>query len=282
MTSQGNIRHEMVNETSEKRKQGAIAGAAAFVAGLVATLVIENGKTGDETELLELSAMGESDVVTIGEIAEDAAPPSSLEIATWLYHEAHMASIDVSLSLPDEEASAMAELASISLSLAIEPSTLTYLLPILVLGGAGYWLADQFAHDTAEAAAKTGAHVALGYGALAVLTAFLFEWSATNEGETISVAPDLASALLLTGVVYPVVVGAAGGYLQHERSDDATEAAAAEGTGSTEPRVTGDAEADPATAAESGVDAAAEQEGDSTEEPVDDAAEAAAGDGDRN
>jgi hypothetical protein len=52
-------------------------------------------------------------------------------------------------------------------------------------------------------AAVAGAAVAVGYGVLSLLGAFLFATS--------NVSPDPVTSVLLAGVLYPVVLGAVGG-----------------------------------------------------------------------
>lgn len=202
-------------ELTERRKRGGMAGAAAFVAGLVLTLVVENGKTSDDTEFLEASFAGESSVVTFDDLGEEATPPSTIEVANWIYHQAHLSDVSVTISGEDGAMTGFG-----SLDLALGPSTITYLIPLLVLGGAGFWLAREFPAESAEEAAKTGAHVMIGYLPLALLTALVFEWSTSDSSGTISVQPDLATALLFTGVGFPVVVGAVGGYVQHEYDEE--------------------------------------------------------------
>lgn len=83
---------------------------------------------------------------------------------------------------------------------------LLYLVaPLLLLaaGALAVWLAD--ADDEPARAAVTGAGVVLGYGVLSVAGIVLF---ATDDP---AVAPEALPAVLLSGLAYPIVLGAAGG-----------------------------------------------------------------------
>jgi len=77
-------------------------------------------------------------------------------------------------------------------------------LALLVAGAALAHVAD--APDPVEGA-KAGAAVVAGYLPLAVVGVFAF----TVSIESASAAPDLAPAVLLAGVVYPLVFGTLGG-----------------------------------------------------------------------
>ena len=65
--------------------------------------------------------------------------------------------------------------------------------------------ADQAADPTS--AARNGAAVMLGYLPLSVIGAVLF---AVSVGDA-TAGPDLVTAVLLAGMVYPLVFGAVGG-----------------------------------------------------------------------
>jgi len=85
--------------------------------------------------------------------------------------------------------------------------TLLFVVPPVLLTVAGL-VASRVA-GAAEPAdgAKTGAFVLVGYLPLAVIGAFLFRYS-VGDG---TVAPDLVTAALLAGAVYPAAFGAVGG-----------------------------------------------------------------------
>ena len=82
-----------------------------------------------------------------------------------------------------------------------------YLIPPLVLLAAGAAVAHVADASEAVEGAKAGVAVTAGYLPLAVVGVFAF----TVSIEDASAAPDLATALLLAGIVYPVVFGGVGG-----------------------------------------------------------------------
>jgi hypothetical protein len=85
--------------------------------------------------------------------------------------------------------------------------TLLFVVPPVLLTVAGL-AASRVAGATEPIdGAKAGAFVLAGYLPLAVLGAFLFRYS-VGDG---TVAPDLVTAALLAGAVYPAVFGAVGG-----------------------------------------------------------------------
>jgi hypothetical protein len=85
--------------------------------------------------------------------------------------------------------------------------TLLFVVPPVLLTVAGL-AASRVAGATEPVdGAKAGAFVLAGYLPLAVLGAFLFRYS-VGDG---TVAPDLVTAALLAGAVYPAVFGAVGG-----------------------------------------------------------------------
>jgi len=91
--------------------------------------------------------------------------------------------------------------------------TLLYVLPPLLLLVAGVVAGRAAgASDPAEGA-KAGAFVLAGYLPLAVIGAFLFRYAG---GEA---APDVITAVLLAGAVYPAVFGAIGGAASSLLSD---------------------------------------------------------------
>lgn len=227
----------MDDERRERLRSGGIAGAVAFVVGLVLASVLESGLTASDYELFRAETVqgtdtglagGSGETMTYGDLAEVSSQlpagsnfgqPSSFQIAGWLYHKAHFASVEGAMQLDLSGQSVEATLAFVG-----EPSTLLYLLPVVLVGAAGYWVGDQFDADDAREAARDGAHVAAGYGGAALVSVFLLEWSASAEISqafvqgtiAMSAGPTLVTAVLFTGILYPAVVGAAGGYVGHE------------------------------------------------------------------
>lgn len=90
-----------------------------------------------------------------------------------------------------------------------------YVVPPLLLIVAGL-VAGRAANATEPGdGARAGAFVLAGYLPLAVIGAFLFRYSA-GDG---TVAPDIVTAVLLAGAVYPAVFGAIGGAASSLLSD---------------------------------------------------------------
>jgi hypothetical protein len=82
-----------------------------------------------------------------------------------------------------------------------------FLLPPVVLVVAGALVAVVGRSETAVAGAVGGASVTLGYLPLAVAGAFLFSIAVGDS----TAGPTLVTAVLLAGLVYPLVFGALGG-----------------------------------------------------------------------
>jgi hypothetical protein len=81
------------------------------------------------------------------------------------------------------------------------------ILVSLVLIGAGYLLVNRMSVQpaTPDEGARAGATLVVGYLPLAILGIFLFEFDNT--------APDIFTGVVLAGILFPVVLGAIGGYL---------------------------------------------------------------------
>jgi len=201
----------------DRVRDGAVAGAVAFVAGVLGTVLLAGPE--DDTDLWEFTAMGTTDTVTYGEMGSqgELAQPETWKVAGWVFHQAHFASIDTQTDVSTD--SAFGGMANYDLAFAMEPSVAVRVLPVVLLVGAGYVLADRASADEQTAAALDGAHVLAGYAPLAVLSAFLFAYEDTHTDSsaevTLSVQPEVTSALLFTGILVPVVLGAVGGYANH-------------------------------------------------------------------
>ena len=85
--------------------------------------------------------------------------------------------------------------------------TLLYLVPPLLLLAAGFAAAFLANVDDPAVGVPVGASVTLAYLPLAIAGVFVFAYT-IGDG---SIAPDLVTAVLLAGVVYPAVFGSAGG-----------------------------------------------------------------------
>lgn len=179
--------------------QGAIFGAAAYVVGYVLTFV-----------LFELD--GEFDASGLEDIGA-----GTMEAVGWVFYSAQRIDIERTMEGGGGSESETANvIAETSTDL---PELLYYLVPVAVLIGIGYLLVDRvYAAESADAA-KIGGSVVAGYLPLTIVGVFLFEASeeATVLGESFSVSmgPELVPAVVIMGVLYPAVLGATGGYLNH-------------------------------------------------------------------
>lgn len=207
--------------------EGAVAGVASFVVGLLGAIVLASPGDSDDIFDVTVSAMGmsESSTVTYGELGgEGASKPETWKVAGWVYHKAHFASIDVGFSgLGD-----LGGDVSVSASFVMDVPILVRLLPILLLGIAGFVLAERASVEDIQESAITGAHVVVGYLPLALLSTFLLTWEDTSTSggmeATVTAEPSLVTALVFTGILFPVILGAVGGAVNHEFGDDILEA----------------------------------------------------------
>lgn len=191
-------------------KTGAAAGAVAFVAGLLTTILLASPSSGDDLIDITYSAQGQSQSDTLA-WQDGSEFPEAWKVAGWVYHEAHFATTDVSFSM----SGGISDQVDVSTSFAMEPSLLVHALPIVALGIAGYYVASQHRVDELAEAASHGAHVVAGYLPLAVLSVFVLTWEDTGSSQgmqgSMSVQPELLTAALLTGLLFPIVLGAIGG-----------------------------------------------------------------------
>lgn len=97
-------------------------------------------------------------------------------------------------------------------------SVVLYAIPVLLLVAAGLAVGRYQGATSANDGAIAGALVVPGYLVLSIVGAFLFRVDAGGAtGE-----PDLLPAVLLAGLVYPLVFGAIGGVVAAVTTDDET------------------------------------------------------------
>ncbi|WP_128905451.1 transporter [Halorubrum amylolyticum] len=177
---------------------GATGGAVAYILGYLVVYVTQ----GDRIE------EGLSGINFFADLF-GGDPISTWQAAGWMFYNAHFVDVDVPSLIGGAQ--------STNLITQAEGGSLTFLFvvpPILLL------LAGAVAGRTANAdnpveGAQAGAFVLAGYLPLAVIGAFLFRY-AVGDG---TVAPDLVTAVLLAGAVYPAVFGAIGGAASSLLSD---------------------------------------------------------------
>lgn len=173
------------SSTTRRVGAGAVAGVVAYVLGYLLTYLATADaiRSSTATQVLELLT-GNSPV---------------WKLVGWAFYGGHL----VDAIIPGLFGGSNA----VNLVAADPITDAVYLIPPLVLLVAGAVAAHVA--DAAEAVegAKAGVAVVAGYLPLAVVGVFAF----TVRIEDATAAPDLAMALLLAGVVYPLVFGGVGG-----------------------------------------------------------------------
>ncbi|MFO8114357.1 MAG: transporter [Halorubrum sp.] len=169
---------------------GAAAGAAAYVLGYLFAYVTQASAI--EDQLAGFNAFADL-------FGGDPIP--TWQAVGWVFYNGHFVDTRVpSLVGGSQVTNLISQADGGSLSL-------LYVVPPVLLVVAGL-VAGRVAGATEPVdGAKAGAFVLVGYLPLAVLGAFLFRYS-VGDG---TVAPDLVTAVLLAGAVYPAVFGAVGG-----------------------------------------------------------------------
>jgi hypothetical protein len=181
--------------------RGAGFGAAAYVVGFVITYIfIEIESDGELSRVPEaFSTMG-FDIGTI-------------DFVGWFFYSAHFVDFEASVEGMGQSNSQSGNLISEASSLTI-PEPVWYLVPIVCLVGAGFVVAKTIAQsgDTGQAF-QAGASVVAGYLPLAAIGAFIFTKSQDTMGVSISMGPSMLMAIVLAGIVFPVIFGGIGGIL---------------------------------------------------------------------
>lgn len=166
---------------------GAAAGVAAYLLGYLITYVWQSGSVEERLQGINfLADLFGSDPIPVW------------QAIGWLFYNAHFVRtrFEGGLGGPSSENFiAAAEGGSLAL---------LYLVPVALLVGAGLALAVVERAEEPADGALAGAAAVVGYLPLAVVGAFLFSYDG-------SIAPDTVTAVLLAGVVYPLVLGAVGG-----------------------------------------------------------------------
>jgi hypothetical protein len=172
---------------------GIVYGAVAFVTTFLVTAILVF------TEL-------EGEANNLGLYAGD----NILALFGWFFYNAHTVSITSSTS---SDAVNILETAYQSAgSAATVPKLAYYILPVSVLFLLGYVLADRASPSDATPieGAVGGASIALGYGVIAFLAGSSV-FTITEAGE--SAGPQTGSIIMMMGLLYPVVISGAAGYL---------------------------------------------------------------------
>jgi len=183
---------------------GAVAGVASFGAGLVGVVLLTPRTA---AAVVERFPGSESTTNHLGGgwLGWYGPAVDRVTIAGWRFYEAHFVSID---------ATRVSSRGDSYFEYVPESSALLGLLPLAALLLAGFLLARRAAPATTSEAAFRGAHVLAGYLPLAYLSAILLTFERSiGPGTILTVAPVLHEAVLLAGIMFPLVFGAAGGVL---------------------------------------------------------------------
>ncbi|AGB14796.1 hypothetical protein Halru_0144 [Halovivax ruber XH-70] len=190
-------------------QQALVIGIGAFVVGfvLLSGLVVAEG-------VLDDSVTDET-----GEVDSQGDEPGLLTVLGWVYFGAHF----VDLGVDTVFGSMSFDMFGALMEEAVIPEILWRLVPVVVLIGAGYLLAARVLPATAspEDGAKIGATVTVGYLLTVAIGTQVFEFTG-DEGTSASV--EFTEALLLAGLLYPILLGAFGGYLAVRRGATETNA----------------------------------------------------------
>lgn len=173
-------------------------GVVSYVLGLVLTFVLALGAIGGE--------------VPADTYASDAGPYG----LGWLFYSIHNVDIVISVAGRTETVNFLEQAYATPVDPGI-PKIAFYLLPLVVLFVAGLLLAIRAPYDSVPSGidgAKAGASVAVGYLVMTVLGAVVvFSVSPDSATQSGSIQPQLGSAVIVMGLLYPIAAGGLGGYL---------------------------------------------------------------------
>lgn len=168
---------------------GGVVGLASYVLGYLVVYLTQRGAVEERLQVLNMG------IDFFG-----GEPIPAWQAVGWLFYNAHF----VDTEIPGFGGTRTANFVSSSDDGSL---TLLFVLPPMLLAFGGVTLALLSRADSPDLGALTGALSVVGYLPLAVAGAIVFGYSA-GDG---AVAPDLITATLLAGVVYPVACGAVGG-----------------------------------------------------------------------
>jgi len=166
---------------------GTVAGIVTWIAGFATTyvLVAPNVRESGLNRIIE-TLDGE---------------PATYELVGWVFYNAHLVETVI------RDIPLLGSRATSYIGGEAGFTTLLYAVPVAFLFAAGLGLARYVAVDTPTAGALVGSTVVPGYLLAAVASVFLFE--VTIGGAT--GGPDLLPAVVLAGIVYPLVCAGGGG-----------------------------------------------------------------------
>ena len=167
---------------------GVATGLAAFLLGYLVTYVTQRSSV--EESLQTVNAILEL-------FGSDSIPPA--QAVGWVFYNAHFVDTEIDV-FGQRTVNFIAESDGGSM-------TFLYAVPPILLVLAGVAVATYVAAEGPVAGAASGALVTLGYLPAAIAGRFAVTYTVGDS----TVAPDLVTAVLLAGAVYPLALGAIGG-----------------------------------------------------------------------
>lgn len=174
--------------------EGAIAGAAAWIVGYVLTALLVLARI-EETELGEISD-------TVGDSG------SGTDFIGWVFFNSHF--VDTVL---EGDVLGFGGSSTVSFIGGDGFTPLLYLVPVALLISSGLAVGRSQGVTEIPNGAVAGALVVAPYLVLSAIGAVLFRVSTEAFGVSFSGQPELLSAILLAGIVFPAIFGAIGGMI---------------------------------------------------------------------
>ena len=178
-----------MNDMQRRLAAGTVAGLVAFVLAYVLVYA------------LTISTVQDSLLTGFAEAFGGENP--AWKIVGWILFNAQFVTTTITVDVPllggTDAVNFIAESDSLS--------PVLYVVPPALLAAAGLAMARLTGASDAGEALKTGPTVALGYLPASIVGAFLF---AVSVGSESGGSPTLLTAVVLAGVVYPVVFGGLG------------------------------------------------------------------------
>lgn len=202
-----NQRRPVQSESLLDRLLSDVSFEKAVIVGLLAAVVVY----GLAAALAEADpGLGDDD----GESIELQEEPSWVDSRGWLFFSTHFVETKIdATSTGNRGFTTTADL--LEQENDAYPTVLYRAIPPAVLVLAGFGLASRYLdrRATAQDGARVGALVAAGYLPATFAGVLLFSFQTQYQAFSLTYAVPMGSAVLLAGVVYPVIFGAIGGYL---------------------------------------------------------------------
>lgn len=178
--------------------EGAVAGVLAWVLGYVFTYLIAGTGVRDSPLNQFLEAFGDGGAV--------------YEVVGWVFFNAHF--VD---TIVDVQIGIFGSTNAVSFIGGEDGFTpILYVIPVALLFAAGLAMTRYQGLSDVSTGAIAGALVVPGYLLLCLVGAFLFQ---VDVGDS-SGGPDILTAIVLAGIVYPAVFGAFGGAVGAATAED--------------------------------------------------------------